>query len=593
MSDSSQNLPPITGFEPNGPDEEPGPFAPGQQVEQFAILREIGRGGMCVVYEARDTQLDRRVAIKALRPSLSQNTSVARRFFRESVLVGNLSHPNIVPVFCQGHADTGTPYFAMEYVEGQSIADTVESHGPLEADRAVELASQACGALDYAHRREIIHRDITPRNILLAQDDGRARLVDFGVAQDSSGRWMQTTAHGGPVGTVGFMSPEQNLGADLDARTDVFSLGLVLYFMLTGRLAWAAENRAQLALAYQMQTPAPPSRTNPALPRWLDDLVLDMLQVDRERRPSDCRQVLQRLQAGRDQQIPVARPHRPAGTIRHRPGPWRRVAMVGLACVLLILAGAGIAALGLGWPLGPAPPGASGPRQAALTSPELPPPSPETPEPIPGGEPFSPEEPRSPGPPVPQPGQGETSPGETLASVDDPPGPGKSKGSVGGKSAPKPNTPSGQGPEEKPKSAALPAEPKAIVLWVYQPDPTEDFESSRIRSGVTTLELTRYDPPRLRNYAFDPDKGLVPAGPDQPPDFGLTCNDGRLVLLGLDDDKPGQIRRVDKQPRLPRGMGPARPAFVLKPFTSLFIECRDGGMAQLEVQRVYTGPARD
>lgn len=590
MSDSNQNLPPITGFGPESPGDEPGPFAPGEQVEQFAILREIGRGGMCVVYEARDTQLDRRVAIKALRPSLSQNVSVARRFFRESVLVGNLSHPNIVPIFCQGHAESGTPYFAMEYVEGQSIADFVESHGPLEPDRAIELACQACGALDYAHRREIIHRDITPRNILLAEDDGRARLVDFGVAQDGSGRWMQTTAHGGPVGTVGFMSPEQNLGAELDARTDVFSLGLVLYFMLTGRLAWAAENRAQLALAYQMQTPAPPSRVNPALPGWLDDLVLDMLQVDRERRPGDCRQVLQRLRAGRDEQIPVARPHRPAGTVRHRPRPWRRAAIVGLACMLLLLAGAGITALGLGWPSEPSPDGDSGPRQAALVGPDLPIPPPETPEPTPAGRSAGPAEPDSPAQSSPRPDRENASTGP-LASVDDPPKPPEPQDDAGGGEAVGADQTNSGVSGEKPEPPAPPAKPKAIVLWVYQPDPTEDFESSRIRSGVTTLELTRYDPPRLRTYAFDPDKGLVPAGPDRAGDFRLTCDNGRLVLLGLDDDKPGRIRRVDKQPRLPRGMGPARTAFALKPFTSLFLQCRDGGMAQIEVQRVYTTPA--
>jgi hypothetical protein len=175
--------------------------------------------------------------------------------------------------------------------------------------------------------------------------------------------------------------------------------------------------------------------------------------------------------------------------------------------------------------------------------------------------------------------------------VDDPPKPPEPQDDAGGGEAVGADQTNSGVSGEKPEPPAPPAKPKAIVLWVYQPDPTEDFESSRIRSGVTTLELTRYDPPRLRTYAFDPDKGLVPAGPDRAGDFRLTCDNGRLVLLGLDDDKPGRIRRVDKQPRLPRGMGPARTAFALKPFTSLFLQCRDGGMAQIEVQRIYTTPA--
>ncbi|MFP4355565.1 MAG: protein kinase domain-containing protein [Phycisphaerae bacterium] len=571
MTPPADNLPPITDLHIEVDDEQ-GPFRPGQQVDQFTIGREIGRGGMCFVYQARDTRLDRRVAIKALRPSLSQSQSVSRRFFRESVMVGNLSHPNIVPVFSQGHADSGTPYFAMEFVDGQSIADRVAQSGPLGVEEAIDLARQACDALAYAHAREIIHRDITPRNILLDAHHGRARLVDFGVAQDSSGRWMHTTAPGGPVGTVGFMSPEQNLGRQLDERSDIFSLGLVIYFMLTGRCAWQAENRAQLALAYQMKTPAAASHYNPSVPQWLDELVLEMLATNPDQRPQSCREILDRLRV-RDadtRDIPVATPR-----TRRRRSRKPAAALAFLGCIALA---------GLVWlhihqisVRGPSQPHQPGQASLASIDPSTPrtgadvidEPRTET-QPQDRAAPAQ-AEPESPGPESPEPAE----PAEPDRPLPDP----------------KPTRQPDQAPVQKPLDKQAGArELRAEVMWVYQPKPTDDFEASRARSGRAVLELTSYDPPKARGYAFDDQAGLVAVGPDSDhqAQFHLTIHEGQLIVMALDADGPGRLRRVDKRPVIPRGMGKSgpRPAFALKPFTAIFVECTDGAMAQLEVQRI-------
>ena len=279
--------------------DEVGPFAPGRIVDDFEIVGEIGKGGMCFVYEAREQALKRTVALKVLRPSLAQIPSVAKRFRRETILSANLSHPNIVPIFSHGYdPETATPpYFTMEFVDGRSTEEAVETDGPLEAETAARLAIDLCEALHYAHENNIIHRDVTPRNILL-QSDGRARVVDFGIAQDTTGQLAAATqTRGVSFGTVAFMSPEQNLGQDLDRRTDVFSLGMTLYFMLTGRLAYKAQNRAERALAMQSQNAQPPSARSPAADQALDPIVLKMIAIDRDQRYQTCREVADDLRA--------------------------------------------------------------------------------------------------------------------------------------------------------------------------------------------------------------------------------------------------------------------------------------------------------
>ena len=574
MSDPIDNLPPITGIF-DGPDEEAGPFAVDQQVDGFRILRELGRGGMCIVYEALDLRLDRTVALKALRPSLARVPSVAKRFLRESMLVAALGHPNIVPVFSQGTAEDGTPYFTMQLVTGANIGDVVARRGPLEATRACRLAADALKALQYAHEHNIIHRDVTPRNILLSDDETGVRLVDFGVAQDTSGRWFQTTQNQATLGTVAFMSPEQNLGDDLDARTDIFSMGLVLYLMLTGRLAYQAENRAQLALAYKLQTPPPPSQFNAGATAELDGVVMRMIAPDRNERYRSCEAACLDLQIWLNRrQLPQARriEAAPKGRPRPRRGRWVPAAAA-IAAVVALACGAGWLILRQGPVLPPASAGAL-PVQAGLEprvdlarAPNDDPPA----TPVEQVVAIDPEPPAAAEPPA------------RAAAVDPPAEPAEAGP---GKVLPEPDVP------PKPRAAL----PRAVVLWIYQPDAARDFDDDNILLGQATLHIDEAQE-TLGLYGFDPVKGLVayksPVAGDL--DFRVSLRNGKLVLIS-DPRKDGGARvvRVDDSPAFNSKKFQdlkSQVTYDLTPSASLFVFCSRGGHALLRVERVL-GPSR-
>lgn len=199
---------------------------------QYALDRELGRGGMGLVYLARDLTLGRQVALKVLPPLTSEHAETVARFRREAEIAAGLSHPNIVPIYgVGGYPDT--PYIAMAYVEGESLADRLAREGALPLGVVFQIAREVGSALVYAHRREIVHRDVKPSNVLLEGESGRALLTDFGVAR-STGR-ERITQSGMAVGTPGYMAPEQASGAEVDARADQYSFALLLYEMLTGR----------------------------------------------------------------------------------------------------------------------------------------------------------------------------------------------------------------------------------------------------------------------------------------------------------------------------------------------------------------------
>ncbi len=293
------DLPEDTGFpdlsHPNdgiAPKEEDVPILTrGTVLDDFEILEEIGRGGMGIVYKARQISLKRIVALKVIHPQIAKDGPAIRRFQREAVLAANLSHPNIVPV----HFIDKEPrprFLAMEFVEGESLKDIVERDGPLQPDRVVALALQACEALKHAHTNNVIHRDIKPSNLILERESGRLRIADFGIARDVTGRLADVTqTEGSSIGTPAFESPEQNRGSDLDHRTDIFSLGMTLYYLLTGRLAYEGENRQELALAFQEQFPRAPSYFSSEVAPALDATILRMLRADREERPSSAEEV--------------------------------------------------------------------------------------------------------------------------------------------------------------------------------------------------------------------------------------------------------------------------------------------------------------
>src|SRR2546429_3763323 len=199
--------------------------------DHYAIERELGHGGMAIVYLARDVKHDRPVALKVLRPELAASVG-AERFLREIQVRAHLTHPNILPLLDSGRADD-LLYYVTPYVEGESLRSRLDRERQLPVAEAVRLAASVAGALDYAHRHQIVHRDIKPENILL--EDGQAVVADFGIARAlHAAENAKLTETGVAVGTVAYMSPEQATGEEFDGRSDIYSLGCVLYEMLAG-----------------------------------------------------------------------------------------------------------------------------------------------------------------------------------------------------------------------------------------------------------------------------------------------------------------------------------------------------------------------
>ncbi len=450
-------------------DNEPGPFEISQVVDGFRILEEIGRGGMCVVYKAYEESLKRTVALKALRPSLARDFKVAQRFASEAVMAGNLQHPGIVPVFTSGRGPDNQPYFTMELVNGISARQAVSQDGPMAPARAVNIALEACLALQHAHDNNIVHRDVTPRNIMLAEPDGRVRLTDFGIARDITGQLAEITELPTSMGTPAYMSPEQNLGKPLDRRTDIYSLGITLYYMLTGKPAFEATNRADLALAHQMRPLIPPSVSNPAVGKQLDAIIQKMLAADRDKRYPDCRAVAADLRASLTGTPNVSAP--PAAQSRRWQGP---AGIVVAAILLGAIGGWFIYSSGNGPPARVAD-GGSGLFQAGLTDDD-------------DGD------------------QKDENPASLTAT--------SNKNRADSKAAPPP--------------AALPAE--VVVHWVYQPDPDKSFEDGGAIRGSSVMDPAGL---HSGIYVFRPGAGLAPAaGPMQEKiDFRISSTQTKLHIV--------------------------------------------------------------
>jgi len=254
---------------------------------RYALEAELGRGGMGVVYKARDVQLDRPVALKFLGSAIDNNEEFRQRFVREAQTAARINHPNIIAIY-EISPKAGKAYIAMEFVEGGSLQRLLKQRGKLGVREAVNLVSQACSALAAVHEAGIVHRDIKPDNILIAKG-GLVKLMDFGLAKSEDNRMTRT---GVIMGTPSYMSPEQVLGKDADARSDIYSMGLVLYECLSGDTVFREGNVMERQL---QEMPPPPSTLVPEVPSALDDLVLRCVQKKPEDRYQSMKEVVQAL----------------------------------------------------------------------------------------------------------------------------------------------------------------------------------------------------------------------------------------------------------------------------------------------------------
>jgi predicted Ser/Thr protein kinase len=289
---------------------------------QFRILEKIGSGGMGAVYKAEQPDMRRFVAIKILHPRYLSRADLVSRFRREARAMSHLAHPNTAKVFLYGQLEDGACYFAMEYLEGKNLAQTVRAEGPMDAARAIHIMVQACGALEEAHVKGIVHRDLKPENIFLTNLGGIAdfpKVLDFGLAKVTE-REMRPgslilTQEGMVFGTPEFMSPEQARGEKLDGRSDIYSLGVILYELLTGKLPFDAAQPMEFIQKHIKEPPIPLSRRAPnrEFPPGLWEAIAKALAKDPAQRHQSANEMAQALKDVLTRPRSVAPPAAPDG----------------------------------------------------------------------------------------------------------------------------------------------------------------------------------------------------------------------------------------------------------------------------------------
>ena len=238
---------------------------------RYELVEKIGEGGMAVVYKGRDRLLNRYIAIKILRPEFTKDAQFIESFNRESQAAAGLQHPNIVGVYDVG-AEGSIHFIVMELVDGRPLSDIIAEKAPLNYKTAIEIAKQVASALSLAHKHNIIHRDVKPHNIMITTD-GMAKLTDFGIARAVSSSTMVAETSK-IIGSVHYFSPEQARGSYVDERSDIYSLGIVLYEMLTGKVPFDGENPVQVALMHINNEMTPPSKLVSGIPPALEQIVM-------------------------------------------------------------------------------------------------------------------------------------------------------------------------------------------------------------------------------------------------------------------------------------------------------------------------------
>jgi eukaryotic-like serine/threonine-protein kinase len=314
---------------------------------RYRILGRIGSGGMAEVYAAEDTHLGREVAIKLLHRRFARDTQFVERFRREASAAAGLQHPHVVNVFDRGEYD-GTYYIAMEHLRGRVLKDVVAEDGPLPEERAIDLGLQILEAAGFAHRRGVIHRDFKPHNVIVAPD-GSAKVTDFGIARSGTSEMTET---GSIMGTAQYLSPEQAQGHGVTAASDLYSIGVMLYELLAGRLPFDGDSAVSVALKHLSEPPPPLSRLRPGVHPDLEAAVMRALAKDPADRYANAEQFAAALRKAR--QAIAAGGSRAGGTAvagtvvpppgeappddeeeRRRRWPWIALALLGLAALAL------------------------------------------------------------------------------------------------------------------------------------------------------------------------------------------------------------------------------------------------------------------
>ncbi|HKN49099.1 MAG TPA: Stk1 family PASTA domain-containing Ser/Thr kinase [Actinomycetota bacterium] len=295
---------------------------------RYEVTGPLASGGMAEVFIARDRLLGRPVALQILHPEFARDRAFIERFRREAQSAASLNDPRIVSIYDWG-SDGGTYYLVMEFVEGKSLKDLIQSEGPFTTERAEEIAADVCSALHFAHRHGIVHRGVKPANIMV-NSEGTTKVMDFGIARAITDSGATVTQTGTVLGTANYLSPEQAQGMPVDARSDVYSVGVVLYEMLTGQVPFKADTAVAIAYKHVREAPKPPSLLNPDITPALDAVVLKALSKNPDNRyqsADEMRLDLQRLLAG---QAVEATPVLPADqTVAMNPtGPPREATTV-------------------------------------------------------------------------------------------------------------------------------------------------------------------------------------------------------------------------------------------------------------------------
>jgi serine/threonine protein kinase len=271
--------------------------APTEVAGRYVIERRLGAGGMSTVFEARDTVLERSVAVKLLAEHLADDEAFVYRFRREALSAARLQHPNIVQVFDSGQDEsTQRHYIVMEYVDGPSAADIIRERKQLDIDETIRLVRDACHGLDYAHRAGVVHRDVKPGNLLYAEEMGITKLADFGIAK--AAEQTRITQVGSVLGTAAYLSPEQARGEEAGPPSDIYSLGVCTYQFLTGRLPHEYGSLTELALKQQQEPVAPVTDYRPEVTPELDRAVRVALERDPSARYSSALEMAEAIEAG-------------------------------------------------------------------------------------------------------------------------------------------------------------------------------------------------------------------------------------------------------------------------------------------------------